>query len=162
MGGSENSENRGGSLPQVDGIPRGCRVLLTELPLLCITDAFSRVHHEGDEAAVAAAPALLLVARPHDLNARDRPEAPKLALEHLLVHIRRQIAHIPAGPGRSASLLDVAEEAIHAAHYHAAALAMDALHCTILESSSLHLPSERLRHDGERQKALHRKTLVHS
>lgn len=53
-------------------------------------------HHEGHKAAVAAAPPLLLITRPHDLDAGDGPEAPKLPLEHLLVHVRRQVADVPA------------------------------------------------------------------
>lgn len=40
-------------------------------------------YHVGDKAAVARTPALLLIARPHDLHARNVPKAHKLALQHL-------------------------------------------------------------------------------
>ncbi len=54
-------------------------------------------HHECDKAGVAGPAALLLVAGPHYLYAGDGPKAPKLPLEHLLIHVWRQVAHIPAG-----------------------------------------------------------------
>ena len=54
-------------------------------------------HHESNEAGVAGPAALLLVAGPHDLDAGNWPKPPKLPLEHLLIHVRRQVANIPAG-----------------------------------------------------------------
>lgn len=52
-------------------------------------------HHERHEAAVAPLAPLLLVARPHDLDAADRTKPPKLLEQDLLVHVWCQITHVP-------------------------------------------------------------------
>jgi hypothetical protein len=59
----------------------------------------SPAHHERHEAAVALPPPLLLVARPHDLDAGDGAKAPKLALQDLLVDVRPQVADVAARVG---------------------------------------------------------------
>lgn len=46
-------------------------------------------HHEGHKAAVPAALPLLLISRPHDLDAPDGPEATKLASKVRLVDLQQ-------------------------------------------------------------------------
>ena len=49
-------------------------------------------HHEGNKAAVAPPAPLVVIPRPHDLDAGQGPKAPKLLLQDLLIQIWGQVA----------------------------------------------------------------------
>jgi len=60
----------------------------------------ARAHHERDEAAVARAHALQVVARPHDLHAGDVAKAHKLALQHLRARAHTFASKLACGAAR--------------------------------------------------------------
>ena len=65
-------------------LPRGPTLNGVERPLAVFAV------HEGDEAAVLAALTLLVRARPHDLDARQRPVLAEQLAQLLLGHLKRR------------------------------------------------------------------------
>ena len=58
---------------------------------LCQSAEAPSAHHEGNKAAVATAAPLVVIPWPHDLDAGQRPKAPKLLLQDLLIQIWGQV-----------------------------------------------------------------------